>query len=114
MIQSLGKVTVPAHGTPVRATTNLADPTARLAAQAITFQALPGNAGIVYVGLTGMVVSSGVQCLGQIPKPENATSGPFATLTIQTTGAPNGLDASMFYLDSGSDNDGVIVSLVAG
>ena len=113
MVGSLGLVTVTTSGTPVRATTNAADPTVRVPAQSITVQPAPGNAGILYVGLKGMDITTGVGVLRAIPKPASATTGPFTEATISIPVAPAGLDASQIYLDSSSSGDKGLVSFTA-
>lgn len=113
MIQSLGYVTIAAGGTPVRATANLAVPSQRLGAQSITVQAHPSNAGVLYVGLSGLTKASGVAVLAVVPKPVSATTGPFAEVVIQLPATPNGLNAAEVYID-GTTNDIAVVRITQG
>lgn len=52
MQDALGKIVVAVPGTPVRATTNLTDPTANYYVHGYAIQRLKSNVGDVYVGLT--------------------------------------------------------------
>ncbi len=111
MILDLGRVTVAVPGTPVQATVNQSVPATRVPTQAIMFQVIPANAGVVYIGRKGMVKgASGEYAL--LPKPSSATTGPFTSVTFSIPLAPAGLNAADFYVDADNANDGVIVSLV--
>lgn len=114
MIASLGYVTVTAAGTPVRATANQPDPTQRMAAQSIIFQARPGNAGAVYIGFAGMNKSTGEGVLGVVPAPTDPTSGPYPSWSASVPLVPAGLNAAEFYVDADQNNDSVIVAITAG
>jgi hypothetical protein len=116
-IRSLGYVTVPTPGTPVPATANLTDPTVPLSVQAIRFQVLPGNTGVVRIGLTGMddsPTAAGENVLAHLPAPAHATTGPFAAYEARVTDAPAGLNAAQFAVDADQADDGVVVSVVIG
>lgn len=76
------------------------------------FQALPANAGIVYVGLKGMVRATGVGVLAMIPKPANSLTGPFTSVSFAIPLAPAGLNAADFYVDVDTGNDGALVTIL--
>lgn len=112
MIVSLGLVTTAASGTPTRATVNATDPTKRQPAQSIKFSARKGNTGLVFIGLKGMVKASGVNVVGIVGIPP--ATGDWPELNIEMPVIPNGLDASVFYVDADQANDGVYVSYTQG
>ena len=109
---SFGKVTVTTAGTIVRATSTQSDPTARVGLQSIQFQALPANTGVIYIGTSAMVKSTGVGVLGIIPAPTSATAGPFGSFSVAEVLAPAGLNLADFYIDSTVNGEGVIISAV--
>lgn len=110
-LKSLGKVTIASGGTPVRATANETDPTARYAVQSFTVQAGAANAGIVYVGLgSSFSTSTGAGVIGLIPKPASATTGPFSSASYSILEAPAGIDMRDIYID-GTTNDVVYISV---
>jgi hypothetical protein len=111
MVQSLGYITC--TGSNVRATANQADPTARVGAQALLFQAHPDNAAPVYIGLSGMNTATGAQVLGVIPAPGDPTTGPYPSFSPSQPVLPAGLNAADFYVN-GADGDFVIVSYAQG
>ena len=113
MVGSLGQVTVPSPNVLVRATINMPDPTARIAAQTVEFQVLPGNAGIVYICLAGADMtgtSSNELMLHRLPKPANATTGPFDYWRVGVYNVPSGLNAADFYIDADTPGDGVLIT----
>lgn len=115
MVKSLGYVTVAAAGTPVRATNNQADPTLRIGAQSVLFQALPGNGGIVYIGQgAAFDPATGVGVLGIIPAPADPTSGPFPSFVVSIPVPAAGLNAADFYVDASGNDNGVLVSYTQG
>lgn len=115
MVKSLGYVTVPAAGTPVRATVNQPDPTLRVAAQAVSFQALPTNVGIVYVGLGAtMDPATGLGIVGIIPAPAAPATGPFPSFVVSLPVIAAGLNVADFYLDAVENGDGVAISCTQG
>lgn len=115
MIIAGGQIKVVTPGTPIQATANLTNPTARLGAQSVTFQAAPGNAGITYIGLgPAMVRATGVGVLASLAKPSNGTTGPFDRVMFNIQAGANGFNASDFWIDADSGNDIVIVTIVAG
>lgn len=114
MMGSLGLVTVTAAGTPVRLTANRPTPTERLGAQSVRITPKPANAGVIYVGTSGMVVATGVGVLGAIPKPTSATTGPFDVFEIKQELLPAGLNLAELYLDAASNGDGAYVAYTQG
>lgn len=113
MVGSLGEVRVTSPGVLRRATINLTDPAARVAAQAIEFQVLPGNAGIVYICLAGADMSgtsSNELVLHRLPKPVSPTTGPFDSWRVGVFNIPSGLNAADFYIDADTPGDGVLIS----
>lgn len=100
-------------GSNVRATANLTDPTARVGAQAVLFQAHPDNAAIVYVGLYGMDPTTGVGVLGVLAAPTDAVAGPFPSFTAAQPVQAAGLNVNDFYV-RGTTGDSVIVSYSLG
>jgi hypothetical protein len=117
MIKSLGRVLVAAAGTPVAATSNFTagtPETVRVPTQSIMFQALPANAGVVYIGLKGFT-KSGVGLTGELailPKPVSASTGPFTSASFSIPLAPAGLNANDLYVDADTNGDGVLVTVV--
>jgi hypothetical protein len=114
MVGTLGEIFVPSPGTAVQITKNQADPTKYIAARTVSFQVLPGNNGIVYIGLQHMdAQGTGArsELLAILPKPTSATTGPFTTVTIgQDTVVPSSFDLTSFYVDAINANDGVLVT----
>ena len=106
-MQSLGLITIAAGGTPVQITA------ADIIVKSVTFQAAPGNAGILYVGLRGMVTASGAGVLRAIPKPVSSTTGPFGDATFTTYDIPGGVNLNLLYID-GTTNDKALVSFQRG
>jgi hypothetical protein len=102
-MKTLGLVAIVSGGTPVQITDK------SIGAVTVTLQPKPGNAGVVYVGGKGMVIASGVNIAGVIPKPASATTGPFGDVTLLPLGTGSGgyrLDE--IYID-GTTGDGVYV-----
>lgn len=113
-----GAVTVATGGTPVRATVNQSDPTARVGLQSIRFQVLPGNTGVVYVRMkAGLADDRTVLTvtLAILPAPASATSGPFAAYEVAPSG-PIGSPFNLadFYIDAAVNTNGVLISGIAG
>lgn len=115
--RAYGLITVPAGGTPRRATFNQSDPTARVGLQSIMFQAHPANTGIMYIRLKANLADDRVtlaHTVGFVPAPTSATQGPFPSITFSAPpqGAPFNL--ADFYVDAGVNGNGVIVVGIAG
>jgi hypothetical protein len=109
-LKSYGIVTVTTATSIVRCTINETTPSARVGVQSFMVQALPANAGLVYVGTANMVVSSGVGVLAVLPKPTSTTTGPFASVSFSIVNAPAGLNLADIYLDVSNGGDGAFVS----
>jgi hypothetical protein len=109
-----GKVVVASAGTPVQASINAADQAAplRIGCQSISFQALPGNAGLVYIQqATGDDRATLVNTLAILPKPSSATTGPFASYTISIPLAAAGFNLADYYINADNAGDGVLISV---
>lgn len=123
MLLIVGKVTVPASGTPVRLT-DTAEYKAALAAaglnpsggapvfktaQAVYFQAWKANTGQAYIGTSAMVRATGVG-VAQVLVIPSATAVPSWGIAQQTTG--EGVTLSDIFLDVDVSAEGVLVSLL--
>lgn len=113
----LGKVTVLAAGTPVRATINIQPnplpPGYRIAAHGIMFQVWKTNAGLVYIGHQGMNKTTGEGVLAVLGKPSFDSDGNIVflpTFSIALTIAPNAMNPTMFFIDADNANDAVLVT----
>lgn len=102
-LKSFGKVTVSAAGTPVRATLNESDPTARYAVQSVTVFALAGNTGTnIYVGSSAMNKTTLAGVYAIVSKGNNTS----ATIVE----APAGIMVNELYLDADTSADAALVS----
>ncbi len=113
MTRDVGGYVPCATGSNIRATVNLADPTARVGAQAVLFQAHPANAAVVYIGLANMDVSTGVGVLGVISAAGDPATGPFPAWGATQPMAFAGLNVADYYVN-GATSDKVIVSYTQG
>lgn len=116
---SLGKVTCPAAATPVRATVNRTDPTARVGVQGFMVQALPANTGKVYVFLggaqfTGDHRTSLTGALFEVPAPSSATTGPFPTGSIGLQAEAAGINMADIFIQTDVNGDGAIICATIG
>lgn len=114
-----GKVSVASAGTPVRATSNLEAPTARKWLQSVMFQALPGNAGRVYIYHSRITPgddrSNLTKAIAILPHPTSATDGPFPSASFSQPGAVVAVDLAQIWIDCDNGNtDGVIVMGTTG
>jgi hypothetical protein len=112
---SLGIVVSASTSTGARATSNLTDPTLPCPGQAIGFQALPGNTGIVYIcdraapTLTGAAMGVHVE----IPAPSSsAATGSRPMWTAGNPSAPNAVDAREYYILPTVQGEGVRITLL--
>lgn len=115
----LGQIVTVAGATPVRVTSNLADPTRNVPCQSLMFQARPENAGLVYILMTGSATPGDDRTtrryvVGILADPASATQGPFASLSIGLPMSPNALNAADFWIESASNGDGVIAVALVG
>jgi hypothetical protein len=111
MLSSLGYVAVPTPGTPVRATVNAPDPTARVGAQTIYFQAKSDNSGVMYVGTLGMDKTTGVGVVGFIGVPASES---IPTFEPSLPTLPAGLNVADYYIDADDADDVCLVSYTQG
>lgn len=109
MLRSLGKITVPAAGTPVRATANQSVPAQPYLCHAIMVEAWPTNTGKVYVGLSGMNTTTGVNVLAILAVP---TTNSIPTFSATIAAAPNALSADDVYIDVQTNGEAALVSVV--
>lgn len=110
MIAPAGPITVPTPGTPVWAASlwpNAAD--RPQVCHGLMFQALPGNTGLVYVGVQGMDKSTYVGVLAFVAIP---TVNHIPAFSTAITLAPNALALNSFWIDADVADDGVIISLI--
>jgi hypothetical protein len=108
-----GKVTVTTSGTPVQIPTLPAVVTGPLGPQGLTtvhafiIQALSGNAGKIYIGLSGMSKSSLVGVLVVLPVP---TANLIPTFSVSLTEAANALSLTDLWFDADNSGEGVTIS----
>lgn len=116
MVLVIGKISVPTPGTPIRVTDQAVWGEALagtglsvqfLTVQAILFQAWKANAGQVYIGRQGMDKATGAKVASVLVIP-TATAIPSFGASNQLS--PAGIDASTFFLDVDTANDGVLVT----
>ncbi len=109
-IRSLGLVTVPTAGTPVRLTANESDPTAHVGAHSVSAQASHTNAARVYVGdRQSMVRATRVGVLMVLAIP---TANALSQFTATIVNAPAGFNAAQLWLDVDNDGEGAVVSIL--
>ena len=102
-LYSLGKVAVPSAGTPVRATDNEADSTARFAVQSLTVEALAGNSGTyIYVGSEGLDRTTLEGVYARIAKGNSAS--------LEVSLSPASINANDVYIDADASDDEALVS----
>lgn len=104
-MNTLGYVNIAAGGTPQALSTVVSGKRCSM----VILTPKPANAGIVYVGKAGMVTGTGVNVAAAIPKPANATTGPFQTLTLPPLSSSGGYNLNEIYID-GATGDGVFVA----
>lgn len=109
-LATLGKVTVTTAGTIARATNGQSTPGARVSCQSFMVQALPANTGVIYVGNSAMVSSTGVGVMGIVPKPASNLTGPFPSISFAIVEAPNGINLADIWLDASVSGEGAIIS----
>lgn len=101
-VTPLGKVAVPTPGTPVAVSTNSA-----LQATKMLFQAVPGNTGKTYIGISGMVKSTLAGCVRVMAL---NSSGPSETFMLEAQEAENSIRPNAWYIDADVAGEGVLVS----
>lgn len=112
MPQPLGKISITTGGIAVRLTANQGTPANPKPCQSVMVQALPGNAGAIYIFESPAAFADDrtnlTMCVGIIPKPASATTGPYGSVTLgKSGGIPFGGDVSKIWID-GTSSDGVI------
>lgn len=106
---SLGFVTVPAAGTPVRTTANLPVPTANCPAHSYLIEALPANTGDIYVGRSTMNTVTGADVFVVIPA---STANVYPSFTSTIIEAAAGFNMAEIWLDAEVNGDGALVSII--
>jgi hypothetical protein len=109
MLTPIGRFLVPAAGTPVRLTSTQPDPSAPFACHGIFIQALPANAGKVYVGTSALNKTTLAGVIGIIAIP---TDNSIPAFTAALTLAPNAINLADLYLDVETSGEGAIVSVL--
>ncbi len=109
MIKAIAKIVVVAAGTPVRVTSQEADPSAYYPIHGILIQALPDNVGKTYIGVSTMNRVARTDLLGILATP---TANSIPTYSAALTLSPNAIQLKDFYIDADNANDGVIVSVL--
>jgi len=109
---SLGKVTVPVAGTPVRATANETTPAANFSCHAFMIQAWSENTGNSYVGNTSTFNSTTGEDTMAILAIPTANTIPVFTATISY--ASGGLNLADVWVDVEIGGDAVLISAVIG
>ena len=102
--RSLGKITVPAPGTPVRLT---ADPA--LTCARIRIQDVIGQTGRLFLGVAGMDKSTGAGLIKEF-WPTGGGGGIADEITLDSPDGTNALRLADYYIDANIAGEGVIVS----
>ena len=102
-------------GHPIRLTSLLSDPTARLTGHALVIQQCPGNTGILYLFSTSNGDISGVVTgtSGMISAPSYNTNGVAVTLphlVFSVPGTGDSENAADYWIDGSHTGDKVAVS----
>lgn len=110
-----GYVNIPAAGTPVRLTVNLAAPAAKISCHTIFIQQVQANTGKLYLmDRSSGVAATGVGVLVIIPAPTLVagvgTLLPWVAVTIPNVAA--GLNAADYYLDADNNGMDALVSAI--
>jgi len=109
MIQPLGLIRVPLAGVPIRVTSVLPNPLDRYACHGVMFQALPTNAGRIYIGMSGMNKATFAQMLAFLAIP---TANVIPSYSAALTLSPAAVHLHEMFVDVDQNNDGVIVSVL--
>lgn len=113
-LHSLGKITIPAAGTPVQVV-DAAGVDSRLV-HAIYIEAWPANTGLVWIGnaeTLNKTTGAGVIKILGIP-PGDDVAGALPDFAVTLSQAPNGLSLGELWLDADDSGDAVIVSYLEG
>ena len=122
MLKSFGKVTVAAGGTPARAVANLSagQQSKSNPLQSVQFQVLPANTGKVYIFAAGPNFAGTddrtalAYCIGFLPAPANAMTGPFPSASFSLPNVPAGIDLSDLWIDVDVNGNGVVIAGTVG
>jgi hypothetical protein len=107
MIRSLGKITVPSPGTPIRLTANEVDSNKRLACHSMLIEALPGNTGKIYIGQNSSMNKTTLAfVIAILPVP---TANLIASFSV-TAYVAAGFHADQLWIDVDVANEGVLAS----
>lgn len=109
MMRPYAKIVVPLAGTPVRVTSVESDPNARRAIHGVLVQALPDNAGRVYVGNVSMNRVARTNLFGILAVP---TTNSLPTFSAALTLSPNAIHLNDIYIDVDQNGDGCIISIL--
>ncbi len=119
-LRSFGYVAVVAAGTPVRASSNLTLQTGQnVPLQSLLIEAHPANTGKIYI-IEGMPATpvdrrtTGVGVIAILPKPADATIGPFPSANFGLPATPQSINLREIWLDADVSGDKVIVSGTVG
>ena len=104
---STGFINIDAAGTIQRVTAAETDPTVAIRCHSIRFEARAGNAGLIYVGNSALVVATGVGLFAQLAIPTDNITPSFTVTLVQS---PNGFNLADFYVDASVTNDDVLVT----
>ena len=109
MIKAVGTFVVTTPGSLQRLSAGETNPATWRSCHGVLVQALPSNAGLVYVGdaTLNRAAKSGLYAVLGIP-----TANYIPSFSVALTLAPNGLDLSKFYVDADTATDGVIVTML--
>ncbi len=108
-LRSLGRITIVTSGTPVRATFNETDPTARYPVHIMLFQRnVVSETGLVYIleNEDGDATGTGVVHILSAP----IIDRPLPLFKIGISYASVGLNLQNYYIDADNDGEGCIVS----
>lgn len=110
MIHPLGKVVVPAAGTPLSLQTVLTAQNIRFKSfHAIHLQALYTNTGRVYIGQTALDKATLANCIHVLSIP---TANFIPSFGIALMPSPAGVDASILFFDVDNAGEGMLISLL--
>lgn len=110
MITVVGKIIVPAPGTPVQLSAGFAAlGLTRTTVHAAMMQALKSNAGAVYIGTSVMNKGTLVGCAGVLAIP---TTNSIPSMGISNTLIPAGVDMDVLYVDADNANEGLLLTVL--
>lgn len=109
MIRAYRTLTVPVPGTPIRVTSLEPDPSASQGCHAVLMEALPTNAGRVWIGTSQLNVVARIGVFSYLAVPTLNFAPSFsAALTL----SPGGIQLRDLYVDAEQANDGVIITIL--